>query len=257
MRSKSVSGTRRFCPGRLRRVTAARTARGTAAIMLAVCALTASQGLAQPDGSAQPVSIEDEPMHHIRLKNGTIRVYEALIPAGASTLYHVHEHSSVGIDMTSGRLGIERVGEATTEKAATAGTLFSSEIEEPYVHRLHNLGDAMARAIVAERAVDVPLGIDGTTVAGIAGYELEFETDLVTAWRLSLAPGASTGVHTLRGATLVVALSGGQLGITQNEITGSIRSMAPGDLDYIAETDRLDVSNRGLTTFVAAVLQWK
>ena len=44
-----------------------------------------------------PVPVEQEPRHHVLLKNDDIMVVHATIPPGGLTLYHIHSHNRGGV----------------------------------------------------------------------------------------------------------------------------------------------------------------
>jgi hypothetical protein len=46
-----------------------------------------------------PVPMDEEPHHHVLLKNEFVEVVRATIPPGESTLFHTHSHDSAGFDL--------------------------------------------------------------------------------------------------------------------------------------------------------------
>ena len=98
----------------------------------------------------RPVEVEAEPFHSIRLVNSTIRVYEALIPAGEQTLFHTHRQNGAGVDLTAAQLHIEKVGADPVDLTTKPGDIFPVDLEAPFAHRVSNVGSVAYRVIVAE-----------------------------------------------------------------------------------------------------------
>jgi hypothetical protein len=204
-----------------------------------------------------PVEIVGEPMHHIRLLNSSVRVYEAVIPAGEATLFHTHRVNGVGVDMTAVHLEIDKVGSAPQEFDTVAGDIWPANAAEPYTHRVTNRGTIPFRSIVVERLNSPQVGTQPPSPLWDSHYKLELENDLFRAYRITLKPGEATGDVALRPDTAIVAISGGQLVWRGAVESTSLKSIAPGDLRWIPASTRISMGNAGVTDFVAVVVELK
>jgi len=228
----------------------------TAAAVLLAC--QATEARQPPTGSAnEPVEIEAEALHSIQLVNSVVRVYEALIPPGAQTLFHTHRYSGVGIDMTTARLIIEKVGAEPSSFTTKAGDIFPANAPEPYIHRVTNAGETAYRAIVAELLQAPRVSPVSATVADTSTYKLELENDHVRVFRLVLAPGEIAPRHTLSASSLTVTLSGGQISIASPGAAPRFVSVAPGVLEWHADPMTASVQNIGASTYESVYFEWK
>lgn len=230
-----------------------------AVVVLMSIACGLSEARESTSGSADnPVEIDGEPLHSIRLVNSVIRVYEAQIPVGSRTLFHAHRHGGAGIDMTATRLSIEKVGETSNEEISTkAGDIFPLNLSMPFVHRVVNLGTEAYRVVVAELLQAPDVSARASTVAGTRNYKLELETDRVLAYRLTLHPGEATTTHTLRAQTLIVSVSGGQLSVSAPGQANRLVSLAPGALEWNSDPFTITIRNLGVSDYESVYFEWK
>lgn len=226
-----------------------------AAILFACHGVMAAEPAAgTPD---QPVEIDAEPMHAIRLVNPAVRVYDAVIPPGTQTLFHTHRYSGVGIGMTATRLQVERAGADPNVETTKAGQIFPVDAATPYVHRVATVGDAAYRAIVAELIQPPGHVAAASTVAETPRYKLELENERVRVFRLVLQPGESVPFHTLAPSSLIVTVSGGQISVASPAAAARFASMAPGALEWNAEAVVVGYRNIGVSTYDSVYFEWK
>ena len=57
-----------------------------------------------------PVPVDEEPHHHVVLKNEWVEVMRVTVPPGERTLYHTHSHDRGAIDLTAGAITQQDVG---------------------------------------------------------------------------------------------------------------------------------------------------
>lgn len=228
-------------------------------IVLVAAACGLSEAREPPAGTANdPVEIEGEPLHSIRLTNSVVRVYEAQIPIASRTLFHRHRYGGAGIDMTATRLSVEKVGETLKEEFVTKpGELFPLELSAPFVHQVVNTGALVYRVVVAELFQAPTVSSESSTVAGTPNYKLELETDRVRVYRLTLRPGEVTQTHTLRGQTLVVSVSGGQLSVNSVGRPDRLMSYAPAALEWNSDDSTITLANVGVSTYESVYFEWK
>jgi hypothetical protein len=226
------------------------------AVILLACQ-TAGARDATSGSADQPVEIEAEPLHSIKLVNPVVRVYEAVIPPEARTLFHTHRHSGVGIDMTTTRLYIDKIGATPNDEPTKAGDVFPVNAATPYVHQVVNVGEVAYRVVVAELLRPPRVSPVASTVADIPTYKLELENEQVRVFRLVLQPGETTPLHVLSASSLNVAVSGGQISIAVSGAAPRFSSLAPGALEWHADPVSLSVRNIGVSTYESVYFEWK
>ena len=75
--------------------------------MLALSTLVA----AQQAGVPVDVAAEDEPHHHLVLKNDSVMVLRVKLLPGESTLFHAHTHDRVTIDLSDTTITRQKLSE--------------------------------------------------------------------------------------------------------------------------------------------------
>src|SRR5579863_8106409 len=88
--------------------------------------LTAEFARSQP-----PVPVEQEPHHHVVLKNNFVEVIHVVLPAGESTLLHTHSRDRVAVDLTSTMLS---TSETNRPNSAFPGTSQPEPTPIPSIH---------------------------------------------------------------------------------------------------------------------------
>lgn len=184
-------------------------------------------------------------------------MYEAIIPAGEATLFHTHRLNGVGVDMTAVHLEIEKIGAAAQEFDTIPGDVWPANAAEPYTHRVANRGTIPFRSIVVERLSSPKMGTELPVPLRDSHYKLELENDSFRAYRLTLKPGEATSDVPLKPDTAIVAVSGGQVVWRSADESISLKSMAPGDLQWISAPTRISMGNSGVTDFVAVAVEFK
>jgi hypothetical protein len=231
------------------------------ALAIALAGLIAHVSIAlggeEPGSRATPVEIVSEPMHHIRLVNSSVRVYEAIIPAGQATLFHTHRFNGVGVDMTATHLAIEKIGAPPQEFDTITGDVWPANAAEPYTYRVANRGTIPFRSIVVERFNPPSAGAEPPPPLRDGRLKAELENDWFRAYRLTLKPGEATGELVLKPDTAIIAVSGGQLVWRTTDAPLTLKSMAPGELEWISASQRISVGNSGVTDFFAIVVELK
>jgi hypothetical protein len=90
-------------------------------------------------GAAQqgPVPVEQEPHHHVVLKNDSVLVIHVNLPAGDSSLYHTHTRDRVSVVLTSTILAQQKLGEPEGKSGLThPGSISAIPNDGPYTHWL-------------------------------------------------------------------------------------------------------------------------
>jgi len=150
------------------------------------------------------VPVYQEPRHRPVYQNHHVRVLDVRVPAGDTTAYHVHAHRYAGVVISGARVWSQAPGGAPSPAGLpdTAGAVFENWKQSfPYTHRVGNADTVALHYVVGEllapSGIDAPLQETPTT-------RLAAEGPLARVYRVVLAPGASTEVHTHAAPGLTV-----------------------------------------------------
>ena len=117
---------------------------------LALSTLVASQQSSVP---VKPVSVEEEPHHHLVLKNDSVMVLRVELLPGESTLFHTHLHDRVAVDLSDTTITLQKLGQPESAPEATKpGGVAASESNGPYTHLVHNAGNTVFEVLDVEVA---------------------------------------------------------------------------------------------------------
>lgn len=174
----------------------------------AIPALTSSQ-----TGSPQsPVEISGEPHHHPTFENDMVRVWQTVLPAGESTLWHRHNFDNVAVTISDAKLRVEPLQGSAVESETKMGDVAFRAAS--YVHRAISVGGTTYHNFLIE-LLKAPGGMKNSTPSK-NGSERKpvFENERVRAYRLSLAPGESVAMHTHPYAGLALVLTAAEIAVT-------------------------------------------
>jgi len=124
------------------------------AFVLSTLVAACGGGAARPAASAQapapasategspPTPVEQEPLHHVVLKNESVVVIHLTLPPGERTLYHTHTHDRVAVHLSRTSITQQKPDELEGAASATSPGTFSAMTLEgrSYTHRVHNVG---------------------------------------------------------------------------------------------------------------------
>lgn len=207
---------------------------------LAVVAL--SLIAAGADQSA-PLAIEDEPHHHLQLKNDYVEVFHTIVAPGDSTLFHVHPHDNAAVELSTRTTTDQLFGkpEGSPATSHVGDVLANSRLEGPTTHRVHNVGSTSMDVIDVEflqRPAQPSTAVAGTVAAENASAR-------VYSW--TLAPGAATPMHTHERPYLVVAVTPMHLKMSAPDGTSFTHDVKPGDFHWIDTKVTHTLVNDGMT----------
>jgi quercetin dioxygenase-like cupin family protein len=210
----------------------------------------------QSNSPQSPVEISGEPRHHPKFENEFVRVWDVTVPAGDATLWHIHRNDNVVVTLAEARLRIEALGAAPVEAEWKFGAVRFSKAT--YIHRAINIGDTPFRNLTIELLKPTAFVPDLSTLPKQAGREPVFENGRVRVYRLSLAPGESTGMHSHSLPGLVVAITGGKLEITtEGKRTTDGQDVTAADVRWRAGATTHSIKNVGATPFEAVDIELK
>jgi len=193
------------------------------------------------------VPITEEPDHRIRFDNGTVRMYEVVLPRGRATLMHEHLADNFTVFFRTARVLNEPHGggEPVAVEARPGVVSFSSTAEGPYTHRVISGGEETFHVIAMELLTPGPAAAPSAEPRPGAAFELVLENDRGRAYRIILAPGESTGSFTRPAGTALFAVSSGRV---SEELEGRPRRLwdfEPADFRWFDGSEALSIRNEG------------
>ena len=202
------------------------------------------------------VPVGEEPRHHIKFENKYVRVIDAVVAAGDTTLYHTHSRDNVPIAIEGGSLKIALAGSGQPPAEQTVEVGRTTWAPGEYTHQITNTGKTRVRFIDAEVVSSPGLKSD-TTLTGIAGHTLIFENDRVRAYRVTLQPGQSTGAHKHGLSFLNVSVSGGDLLVENADKKATKQKIKPGAFAWFDGPLTHSVKNGGAAPYEMVDLELK
>ena len=143
----------------------------------------------------EPVPIDEEPQHKLRLENSHVRFFDVRLPTGYRGVMHIHHHDGVFVNIEASATEAEDWGKApATRPGRTPGdSYFIGYSTRPKAHRVSNVGDGIYHVTDTE----IIGGCGGAPMADdTAPGPVLTDNARVRVSRIELEPGAST---TLRG----------------------------------------------------------
>jgi quercetin dioxygenase-like cupin family protein len=179
--------------------------------------------------ASAPVPVENEPLHHVVLKNESVVVIHLTLPPGERTLYHIHMHDRVAVPLSSTSITQqvlnEKEGPPSPSEAGTfsALTLAGSS----YTHRVHNVGE------VPYDVLDVELLQRPQTAPSPAAALVVAENPSARIYNWVLAPGSTSALHTHVRPYLIVAPTGFTLKMTAPDGQSLTHELKRGDFHWV------------------------
>jgi quercetin dioxygenase-like cupin family protein len=219
--------------------------------------LLLSLTLLLPALAQSPVPIEKEPRHHLKFENQYVRVFYVFIPPGDTTLFHTHVNDGVGIRLTDAQLRDEVLGGKPNEGSVNRGAVGFTHYPSPLTHRVSNIGSSPFRNIFVEVLPSTGMPSNAPSLADVAGQILVLENDRVRIFRLVLAPGQSTEVHShaLRGVG--VAITDGKITVEVPGKKTKTVKFKPGDYQWHEGGMKHSLRNVGSAPFEAVDIELK
>lgn len=195
-------------------------------------------------GAAQqsPVPVEQEPDHHVLLKNDSLLVIHVVLPAGESTLYHTHSRDRVSVALTSTMLAQQKLNESEGKPGEThPGAISASTADGPYTHRLHNLGPATFEVVDVEffHRPDHPWEKAAAPIAA--------ENPSARVYKWSLGPDAATPMHTHERPYLILSVTPMQLKMVGPDGRSMSHEVKAGDFHWVDTKVTHSLANAGTT----------
>lgn len=241
--------------------------------LILTLALTASIAAAQQGDPV--VHMSKEPRHKVMFETGTTRVQDVQIPAGDTSLYHIHDHPLLYVPISGSRIRTQvlgsdwgggaardgdRAGRASAPPAARTPALpgrvtsTTSYADTPVTHRVGNIGDTLYR-VIAIGNLSKGAEADTDDVSGL-GVTPEIVNRYYRAFRVSLAPGDFTALHKHAWPVVLVQQTAGQIEV-ENAYKAITGMTAPGSFafDDGSGTHRVQNTGRSTTEFIEVELR--
>jgi quercetin dioxygenase-like cupin family protein len=208
-----------------------------------------------PQAAQQSVPVGEEPRHKVVFENKYVRVIDAVVPPGDVTLYHTHTEDNVPIAISGGKMRTQVLGAEPTESTIQTGGIWWAKAS--YTHQITNVGQTTLRFIDAEVLASPPGTSAAPPLGEVPGMKLEIENEKVRIYRVKLAPGQSTGMHTHSRARLNVAVTAGKLGSTTGDGPRRVADVEAGGFLWYEGVVSHSIDNVGDTPFEGVEIEWK
>jgi beta-alanine degradation protein BauB len=222
-----------------------------------IITLLLSLTLLSPTPAQSPVPIEKEPRHRPKFENKYVRVFDVLIPQGDESLYHTHIHDGVGVRITDARIRDEELGGKPAEIEVKRSDATLARFPKPLTHKVSNVGDTPFRNMFIEILPSGATPSNSVSLAQVPGHTLVLENDRVRVYRLVLAPGQETGMHTHARRGLGVAVSGGEISFGAPGKKSKTVKFQPGDFQWHDGGTKHSLKNVGTIPFEAVDIELK
>jgi len=205
-------------------------------------------GAGKPEAAQKVVAIDAEPNHKIRFDNGKVRMYEVTLASGQATLMHEHRADSFSVvfgntEATNEPLG----GKPRTAKVPSGLVVFSSTAKGPYSHRIVASGDLTFHVIAMELLSPAPTSAPAAAGRANPPFKIVRENPRGRAYRISLAPGASTPVFTRPAESVVFAVSAGRVSERSDGRPARLWDFEPGNFHWYDASETISLRNEGAT----------
>jgi quercetin dioxygenase-like cupin family protein len=188
-----------------------------------------------------PVPVEQEPHHHVVLKNDSVLVTHVVIPPGEATLYHTHSYDRAAIHLTNNNITLQQLNQPESEPMpAKIGEISASTRQgDPLTHRVRNIGPGPFEVIDVE-FLQRPEHTSTTSAAPVAA-----ENPSARIYNWVLAPGASSAQHTHERPYLVIAATTMLLKMTGPDGKTSTHEVKAGDFHWVDSKVTHTLANDG------------
>ena len=191
--------------------------------------------------ASAPVPVEQEPHHHLVLKNDNLLVLRVILQPGESSLYHVHSVDDVAVWLgnTSSAQQLPNEPESAPVEQKPGNITLRALRETPFTHRVHNVGKGLFDVLDVE-ILQRPEHPSSAVVGPVAG-----ENPSARVYKWTLAPGGATPMHTHERPYLIVAATGFNLKMTAPDGQSATHEIKPGDFHWVTSKVTHSLANAG------------
>jgi len=191
--------------------------------------------------ASAPVPVEQEPHHHLVLKNDNLLVLRVILQPGESSLYHVHSVDDVAVWLgnTSSAQQLPNEPESAPVEQKPGNITLRTLRETPFTHRVHNVGKGLFDVLDVE-ILQRPEHPSSAVAGPVAG-----ENPSARVYKWTLAPGGATPMHTHERPYLIVAATGFNLKMTAPDGQSAAHEIKPGDFHWVTSKVTHSLANAG------------
>jgi quercetin dioxygenase-like cupin family protein len=191
--------------------------------------------------ASAPVPVEQEPHHHLVLKNDNLLVLRVILQPGESSLYHVHSVDDVAVWLgnTSAAQQLPNEPESAPVEQKLGNITLRTLRETPFTHRVHNVGKGLFDVLDVE-ILQRPERPSSAVAGLVAG-----ENPSARVYKWTLAPGGATPMHTHERPYLIVAATGFNLKMTAPDGQSAAHEIKPGDFHWVTSKVTHSLANAG------------
>jgi quercetin dioxygenase-like cupin family protein len=191
--------------------------------------------------SSAPVPVEQEPHHHLLLKNEMLMVMRVTLQPGELSLYHIHSVDDVAVWLGHSNAAQQLPGEAEGAPVEQKpGNISLRTLHEtPFTHRVRNLGPGLFDVLDVE-LLQRPEHPSAAVAGPVAG-----ENPSARVYKWTLAPGGATPMHTHERPYLIVAVTGFPLKMTGPDGQSSTHEVKAGDFHWVSKKVAHSLANAG------------
>jgi len=191
--------------------------------------------------ASAPVPVEQEPHHHLVLKNDNLLVLRVILQPGESSVYHVHSVDDVAVWLgnTSSAQQLPNEPESAPVEQKPGNITLRTLRETPFTHRVHNVGKGLFDVLDVE-ILQRPEHPSSAVAGPVAG-----ENPSARVYKWTLAPGGATPMHTHERPYLIVAATGFNLKMTAPDGQSATHEIKPGDFHWVTSKVTHSLANAG------------
>jgi len=196
---------------------------------------------AQESSAPAPVPVQEEPHHHLLLKNDNLLVMRVTLQPGERSLYHVHSVDDVAVWLgnTSAAQQLPNEPESAPVEQKPGNISLRTLRETPFTHRVHNVGKGLFDVLDVE-ILQRPEHASAAVAGPVAGENLS-----ARVYKWTLAPGGATPMHTHERPYLIVAATGFNLKMTAPDGQSATHEIKPGDFHWVTSKVTHSLANAG------------
>ena len=212
--------------------------------------LLAALPLARGMAAQSPVTLDHESKHHPVFSNEWTRVLDVVVPAGDSTLFHVHPNDYVFVTFGDVALKSQALGADKADLLLANGEVRLTAA--PITHRVLNPSTSPFHNLTIELLKSSGIALSPTTAGTVV-----LDSAKVRVERIVLEPGASTIRHAHPGPGLDVSVSAGTVDIVNDKGPTQHLTFAPASYRWNDAGRIHTIKNVGKTRVEIVEIEWK
>lgn len=190
--------------------------------------------------AAETILAENEPHHHVMLKNDSVMVLRVKLLPGESTQFHTHMHDRVTVDLSNTTIIRQKLGGPESAPEMTKpGDVAALTSEGPFTHLVHNTGKSEFEAL------DVELLHRPAAASPSPAARVEAENPSARVYKWTLAPGATSSMHTHDQPYLIISATPLLLKMTDPQGQSSTHEVQAGDFHWVDARVTHSLANEG------------